>query len=120
MHFFRWQMLLPSSGPFSHLFDSTVIPALLPGMKWSHEKGSEMMLEKLITDNGLDFERSEITFLKDIISGAIPPRPSTRIAYDRLWTQSQGCLQVPGSGNRTGSCTKWCQTPGRGSVPMKT
>jgi HD superfamily phosphohydrolase len=38
-------------GPFSHLFDNQVIPALIPGSTWTHEVASEMMLEYLVEQN---------------------------------------------------------------------
>lgn len=40
-----------------------------PGFHWTHEEGSEMMLEYLIDDNNIDMESSEINFVKDLIAG---------------------------------------------------
>ncbi|KAF9906960.1 SAM domain and HD [Linnemannia zychae] len=56
-------------GPFSHVFDNEFIPRALPGSKWTHEQGSEMMLEYLIDDNHLDIDREDINFMKDLIMG---------------------------------------------------
>ena len=78
-------------GPFSHLFDSRVIPALAPGRNWSHEAGSEMMLEKLINDNGLEFDTREVKFLKDVISGVIPKQHDQRYLYQII---SNSCFSV--------------------------
>lgn len=40
-----------------------------PGFRWTHEEGSEMMLEYLIDDNNIDMDSSEINFVKDLIAG---------------------------------------------------
>ncbi|KAI8369175.1 hypothetical protein EDC96DRAFT_607057 [Choanephora cucurbitarum] len=56
-------------GPFSHVFDGSFMPHARPGLNWSHEQASEMMLEYLIDDNNIDMERTEINFVKDLIAG---------------------------------------------------
>ncbi|KAF9932458.1 SAM domain and HD [Linnemannia zychae] len=56
-------------GPFSHVFDNEFIPRAIPGSNWTHEQGSEMMLEYLVEDNYVDLEREEINFIKDLITG---------------------------------------------------
>ncbi|KAF9910748.1 SAM domain and HD [Lobosporangium transversale] len=56
-------------GPFSHVFDNEFIPRALPGSTWTHEQGSEMMLEYLVDDNGVDIDREELNFIKDLIMG---------------------------------------------------
>ncbi|KAF9189482.1 SAM domain and HD [Haplosporangium sp. Z 767] len=56
-------------GPFSHVFDNEFIPRALPGSDWTHEQGSEMMLEYMVEDNGIDIEREELNFIKDLIMG---------------------------------------------------
>ncbi|KAF9431867.1 SAM domain and HD [Entomortierella beljakovae] len=56
-------------GPFSHVFDNEFIPRALPGSTWTHEQGSEMMLEYLVDDNNVDIEREELNFIKDLIMG---------------------------------------------------
>ncbi|KAF8986496.1 SAM domain and HD [Entomortierella lignicola] len=58
-----------SHGPFSHVFDNEFIPRALPGSNWSHEQGSEMMLEYLVDDNHVDIDREELNFIKDLIMG---------------------------------------------------
>lgn len=40
-----------------------------PGLNWSHEQGSETMLEYLIDDNYIDIEKDEVNFIKDLIAG---------------------------------------------------
>ncbi|KAG0219960.1 SAM domain and HD [Mortierella sp. NVP41] len=56
-------------GPFSHVFDNEFIPQAIPGSNWTHEQGSEMMLEYLVDDNHVDIDREEINFIKDLIMG---------------------------------------------------
>ncbi|KAF9116378.1 SAM domain and HD [Mortierella sp. AM989] len=56
-------------GPFSHVFDNEFIPRAIPGSKWTHEQGSEMMLEYLVDDNAVDISREELNFIKDLIMG---------------------------------------------------
>ncbi|KAG0270499.1 SAM domain and HD [Actinomortierella ambigua] len=56
-------------GPFSHVFDNEFIPRTRPGLEWTHEQGSEMMLEYMIDDNNIDIEKEEIAFIKDLIMG---------------------------------------------------
>ncbi|KAG0316945.1 SAM domain and HD [Dissophora globulifera] len=56
-------------GPFSHVFDNEFIPKALPGSTWTHEQGSEMMLEYLVDDNNVDIDREELNFIKDMIMG---------------------------------------------------
>ncbi|KAF9539948.1 SAM domain and HD [Mortierella hygrophila] len=56
-------------GPFSHVFDNEFIPRAIPGSSWTHEQGSEMMLEYLVDDNNVDLDREEINFIKDLIMG---------------------------------------------------
>jgi hypothetical protein len=40
-----------------------------PGIKWSHENASEMMLDYLIDDNHIDIDQYQINFIKDLIAG---------------------------------------------------
>lgn len=56
-------------GPFSHVFDNEFIPKALPGSSWTHEQGSEMMLEYMVDENNIDLDREEINFIKDLIMG---------------------------------------------------
>ncbi|CAO3687955.1 hypothetical protein G6F70_003663 [Rhizopus microsporus] len=56
-------------GPFSHVFDNTFMPLARPGQKWTHEQGSERMLEYLIDDNHIDIEKDEVNFIKELIAG---------------------------------------------------
>ncbi|KAF9401473.1 SAM domain and HD [Mortierella sp. AD011] len=56
-------------GPYSHVFDNEVIPRAIPGSSWTHEQGSEMMLEYLVDDNHVDIDREELNFIKDLIMG---------------------------------------------------
>ncbi|KAG0052557.1 SAM domain and HD [Gryganskiella cystojenkinii] len=56
-------------GPFSHVFDNEFIPRAIPGSNWTHEQGSEMMLEFLVEENGVDIDKEELQFIKDLIMG---------------------------------------------------
>ncbi|KAF9350195.1 SAM domain and HD [Mortierella sp. AD094] len=58
-----------SHGPYSHVFDNEFIPRAIPGSSWTHEQGSEMMLEYLVDDNHVDIDREELNFIKDLIMG---------------------------------------------------
>ncbi|KAG0019428.1 SAM domain and HD [Entomortierella chlamydospora] len=60
---------LKRHGPYSHVFDNEVIPRAIPGSSWTHEQGSEMMLEYLVDDNHVDIDREELNFIKDLIMG---------------------------------------------------
>ncbi|KAI8140339.1 HD phosphohydrolase domain-containing protein [Fennellomyces sp. T-0311] len=65
-------------GPYSHVFDNQVMPRARPGLDWSHEQASEMMLEYLIDDNNVDIERDEVNLIKDLIAGT----PRSKSQYD--------------------------------------
>ncbi|KAJ3020868.1 UNVERIFIED_CONTAM: SAM domain and HD [Siphonaria sp. JEL0065] len=59
-------------GPFSHIFDSHVIPRLRPDRQWSHEDASESMLEHLVNSNGLTEDQcseTDLKFIKALIRG---------------------------------------------------
>ncbi|KLO13832.1 hypothetical protein SCHPADRAFT_827447, partial [Schizopora paradoxa] len=57
-------------GPWSHVWDNMFIPAVLPGVKWSHEEASEMMFDDLIATNNISIPREDVDFIKDLIRGA--------------------------------------------------
>jgi deoxynucleoside triphosphate triphosphohydrolase SAMHD1 len=57
-------------GPFSHVFDLGFIPQVRPERPWTHEQGSEMMLEYLIEDNHIDLDQQHVQFIKDLIQGS--------------------------------------------------
>ncbi|CAG8447978.1 353_t:CDS:10 [Acaulospora morrowiae] len=56
-------------GPFSHVFDNTVVPKLFG--EWRHEVGSEMMLEYLLEENSMDFDEKDVKIIKDLITGEV-------------------------------------------------
>ncbi|KAJ1953954.1 hypothetical protein EC988_002701 [Linderina pennispora] len=56
-------------GPFSHVFDNEFIPRARPGLSWSHEEGSEMMLQYAIDDNHIDIDTDDVKFIKQLILG---------------------------------------------------
>lgn len=62
-------------GPYSHLFDDMVMPAIRKE-KWEHEDGSVKMFDYMVEENGLEtfFEdegigEKDITFIKEQIKG---------------------------------------------------
>lgn len=63
-------------GPYSHLFDSEFLPRARPELEWTHEDGSQMMLQSLIDENGIDMHRNELQMINDMISGE--PHPSSK------------------------------------------
>ncbi|KAH9936880.1 HD-domain/PDEase-like protein [Epithele typhae] len=59
-------------GPWSHVWDSMFIPAILPDKKWCHEDASNMMFDDLIkflAEKGLDFDPDDARFVKALIMG---------------------------------------------------
>lgn len=40
-----------------------------PGLNWTHEKASEMMLEYLVEENNIDLDTSDVHLIKDLIAG---------------------------------------------------
>jgi hypothetical protein len=132
-------------GPFSHVFDNefmprarfvkfssrhdpdnhiTLLTILLlnsPGMNWSHENASEMMLDYLIDDNHIDIDTSQINFIKDLIAGS--PR-SKRYKLRKLlvdskcWNQSNVFYYVTVNTTKGLSCS--ILLPTRETVLMST
>ncbi|KAJ1646180.1 hypothetical protein LPJ64_002325 [Coemansia asiatica] len=66
-------------GPFSHVFDNEFIPRALPGVSWSHEQGSEMMLKHTIDQNNIDIDDSDILFIKQLIRGSVSGAPDEKM-----------------------------------------
>lgn len=55
-------------GPFSHIFDTDVVPAL--GIQdWTHENASVKLFEYMIDEYNLDIEQSNIKRISDMITG---------------------------------------------------
>ena len=61
-------------GPFSHLFDGRVIPALLPDTTWTHEQASMSMMDYLFSmrrvKSGFEhwgFDEKDVNFIKSLI-----------------------------------------------------
>ncbi|KAJ2896042.1 hypothetical protein IWW38_002137 [Coemansia aciculifera] len=66
-------------GPFSHVFDNEFIPRACPGMTWSHEQGSEMMLHHAIDENHIDIDADDVKFVKQLIQGSSRPVPGEKM-----------------------------------------
>ncbi|KAF9262499.1 HD-domain/PDEase-like protein [Marasmius fiardii PR-910] len=56
-------------GPWSHVWDGSFIPSVLPEENWTHEQGSEMMLEYLVEDNRIEILPEDLKFIKALIRG---------------------------------------------------
>ncbi|KAI5827841.1 HD-domain/PDEase-like protein [Schizophyllum commune Tattone D] len=58
-------------GPWSHVWDGLFIPAALPNLEkpWTHEQGSEMMLDHLVAHNNIGRPQSDYDFIKALIAG---------------------------------------------------
>ncbi|KAJ2634148.1 hypothetical protein GGF40_004377 [Coemansia sp. RSA 1286] len=65
-------------GPFSHVFDNVFLPRVVPGIKWSHEQGSEMMLNHTIDENHIDIDDSDVSFIKKLIRGSETGAPGEK------------------------------------------
>ena len=58
-------------GPFSHAFESWIRRA---EPSFHHEKMSIEMLKYLIEDNALDYDKQDIQFVEQLITGQRPPK----------------------------------------------
>ncbi|KAJ4475018.1 HD-domain/PDEase-like protein [Lentinula aciculospora] len=56
-------------GPWSHVWDGMFIPAILPEERWTHEEGSEMMLDYLVKEKEIDIPTDDVAFIKALIAG---------------------------------------------------
>ncbi|KAE9388023.1 hypothetical protein BT96DRAFT_1004557 [Gymnopus androsaceus JB14] len=56
-------------GPWSHVWDGVFIPHVLPNSKWTHEEGSEMMLDFLIAQKKIAIPPKDVVFIKALIAG---------------------------------------------------
>ncbi|KAI0333467.1 hypothetical protein GY45DRAFT_1352233 [Cubamyces sp. BRFM 1775] len=56
-------------GPWSHVWDSMFIPAILPEKKWCHEDASRMMFDALLEENDLYLAPEDSAFVKALIMG---------------------------------------------------
>ncbi|KAL0948970.1 hypothetical protein HGRIS_009072 [Hohenbuehelia grisea] len=56
-------------GPWSHVWDGMFIPTAIPGSTWTHEQGSEEMLDWLVADNKIDIPDDDLRFIKAMIAG---------------------------------------------------
>lgn len=65
-------------GPFSHMFDDMFLRQVQKDCVWTHEKGSCMMFDHIIEDNGLktslekyEISERDIIFVKEMIAGPL-------------------------------------------------
>ncbi|XP_053386814.1 deoxynucleoside triphosphate triphosphohydrolase SAMHD1-like isoform X2 [Mercenaria mercenaria] len=102
-------------GPFSHLFDKTIIPALRTDKKWAHENGSVDMFRYMLKANdGLlekEFEKegmtsTDLTFIEELIAGHDETSPNKWKYKGR--TEKKGFLYEIVSNKRNGiDVDKW-------------
>ena len=52
-----------------YLFIKGIIQLYRKGRKWRHEDASEMMLDYLVKDNGIEIGDRDLTFIKALIAG---------------------------------------------------
>lgn len=55
-------------GPFSHLFDSQLMTSLRPDLKWTHEMGSQVIINHII-DRFDEWNEGDIKLIKSLVSG---------------------------------------------------
>ncbi|KAK7451308.1 hypothetical protein VKT23_012650 [Stygiomarasmius scandens] len=69
-------------GPWSHVFDGMFIPKVSPGVAerdlWTHERGSEMMFDFLVAENGIEIDEEDKEFVKALIAGEHARTPSEK------------------------------------------
>ncbi|KAJ3396559.1 SAM domain and HD [Lobulomyces angularis] len=57
-------------GPFSHIFDGEFMRRARPNSNWTHEDGSQMLLDYLVDSNGInDITTPDLKLIKDLIKG---------------------------------------------------
>ncbi|EPQ59809.1 HD-domain/PDEase-like protein [Gloeophyllum trabeum ATCC 11539] len=56
-------------GPWSHVWDGQFIPRALEGSTWTHEEGSEMMFDDMVSSNRIDISEADAEFVKALIAG---------------------------------------------------
>eukprot|EP00775_Hariotina_reticulata_P002790 gene2791-3083_t len=72
-------------GPFSHVFESEVLPAVLPtSHEWRHEVMSAKLLEYAVDTAYIDIEHHQVKQLQDIVGSGSLPR---QLHWDesRIW-----------------------------------
>ncbi|ORZ38135.1 HD phosphohydrolase domain-containing protein [Catenaria anguillulae PL171] len=81
-------------GPFSHVFDSCVIPAIIgPNANWSHEDASTMMFHRLVDDNGIDLSTDQTKLVTSLFDGTPPPNTDRKFLY-QIVANKQSSLDV--------------------------
>ncbi|KAI9189692.1 hypothetical protein H9P43_001125 [Blastocladiella emersonii ATCC 22665] len=80
-------------GPFSHVFDSCVMPAIMKGETgWTHEDASRMMFEKLVDENGIEISTDQMRFINALIDGT--PQTSERKFLYQVVANKQNSVDV--------------------------
>ncbi|KAF9446805.1 HD-domain/PDEase-like protein [Macrolepiota fuliginosa MF-IS2] len=56
-------------GPWSHVWDGMFMPRAMPGKKWRHEEGSELMLDFMVSEYEIPISERDQRFIKALIAG---------------------------------------------------
>lgn len=60
-------------GPFSHLFESEIVPIITGNTSWNHEQQGLKIIDHIFDQNNLDlFDTSQIKQIKGMITGELP------------------------------------------------
>uniref|UniRef100_A0A1D1Z3E0 Protein SAMHD1 n=1 Tax=Anthurium amnicola TaxID=1678845 RepID=A0A1D1Z3E0_9ARAE len=54
-------------GPFSHLFESSFLPRVLKGSKWSHERMSGRLVDYIVDEHHIDIDSDILRRVKEMI-----------------------------------------------------
>ncbi|KAJ7523616.1 hypothetical protein O6H91_18G055800 [Diphasiastrum complanatum] len=54
-------------GPFSHVFDNEFLPRVAPGIEWSHERMSVMMVDHIVDEHNIDIDHGDLKRVKSMI-----------------------------------------------------
>lgn len=71
-------------GPFSHVFDHSIIPNIFPSLEgWEHEAMSVTLFEYLLSDNAFDLDSGDVQITKDMILGRSNTFPTNLVKNSR-------------------------------------
>jgi HD superfamily phosphohydrolase len=56
-------------GPYSHLFDNVIIPSMKCNFKWTHEQGSAILVEKIVSEYNIDIDSKDLSLIQNLVLG---------------------------------------------------